>query len=96
MKFDKEQVRKLAKLCRLGLSDAELESFSGELSDILGYVGLLSEVDTEGVPETAQVTGLHDVVREDVVDMELCQPDELLEVSTLPKQDNQIRINRMM
>ena len=96
MKLTKEQVEKLAQLCRLKLTPEEVEKFSGELTDILDYVEMLGELDTEGVEETSQVTGLANVTREDEIDMELCEPGELLETSPLPKESNQIKINRMM
>jgi aspartyl-tRNA(Asn)/glutamyl-tRNA(Gln) amidotransferase subunit C len=96
MKLTKEQIEKLAQLCRLKLTPEEVEKFSGELTEILDYVEVLGELDTKGVKETAQVTGLANRVREDEIDMSLCEPGELLETSPLPKQDNQIKINRMM
>lgn len=96
MKLTKEDVQKIAHLARLKLSDEEVERFSGQLTDILDYVDVLKELDTEGVEESSQVTGLSNVTRKDEIDMELCQPDELLEQSGLEKVDHQIRINRMM
>lgn len=96
MKLTQEQVEKLALLARLKLTPEEVERYAGQLTDILSYVEMLSEVDTEGVPETHQVTGLSNVVREDEVDMSLCKPEELLECSPLEKSQSQIRINRMM
>jgi aspartyl-tRNA(Asn)/glutamyl-tRNA(Gln) amidotransferase subunit C len=96
MKLTKEQVDHLAHLARLFLTEEEKAKYAGQLTDILTYVDILSEVDTEGVPETSQVTGLSNVLREDGIDLSICNPDELLEVSPLPKKDHQIRIKRMM
>lgn len=96
MKLTKEQVEKLAHLARLKLTPEETLKFAGELTDILAYVEMLSECDTSGASETCQVTGLANVSREDEIDMSLCEAAELLECSPLPKQENQIRINRMM
>ena len=96
MKLTKDDVRKLAHLARLNLTDEELSSLANELTDILDYVDVLKEVNTEGVEETAQVTGLANVLREDEVKIELATPDELLECSPLPKAEHQIRIKRMM
>ncbi|MBT4384990.1 Asp-tRNA(Asn)/Glu-tRNA(Gln) amidotransferase subunit GatC [Candidatus Peregrinibacteria bacterium] len=95
MKLSDEEVRKLADLARLYLTDEEVERFGGQLTDILTYVGVLSELDTEGVPETCQVTGLSNVTMKDEI-VELTDPDELLEVSPLDKKDHQIRIKRLM
>jgi len=96
MKLTKDDVKKIAHLARLGLTDEEIEKFAPQLTDILNYVEMLSEVDTTGVEPTSQVTGLANVTREDEVDQSLSTPDELLETSELPVVDHQLRINRMM
>lgn len=100
MSLTPEQVRHVAKLARLRLSDAEVEKFSGQLSAILDYVAILNEVDTEGVQPTSQVTGLENVTREDVVRATatdamvdaLGTPQELLACSPLPKDRDQVRV----
>ena len=61
-------VRHLAQLSNLQLSDEEVESLRGDLQNILGYVEQLSELDTTGVEPTYQVTGLENVWRDDKVD----------------------------
>ena len=86
-----DDVRHIAKLARLNLSDAEVEKFSKELSSILEYVEKLQEVDTEGVEPTAQVTGLHNSFREDVIQESDTAPEDLLECSPLPIVENQIQ-----
>lgn len=96
MKLTREEVEKLAHLARLNLTSDELTKYSDELTEILDYVNILSEVDTSGTYETSQVTGLSNVSREDIVDMSLCTPDELLEASPLPKKHNQIRVTRII
>jgi aspartyl-tRNA(Asn)/glutamyl-tRNA(Gln) amidotransferase subunit C len=67
MKLSKDEVTKIAKLARIELSEAETERFSDQLSGVLSYVEKLNEVNTEGIAETSQVTGLENVLREDVV-----------------------------
>jgi aspartyl-tRNA(Asn)/glutamyl-tRNA(Gln) amidotransferase subunit C len=62
-----EEVRHVAKLARLRLTDAELEQMQHELSSILEYVDMLQEVDVTDVPPTAQVTDVVNVVRPDEV-----------------------------
>jgi aspartyl-tRNA(Asn)/glutamyl-tRNA(Gln) amidotransferase subunit C len=73
MKLSIEQVRHVARLARLGLSDAELEKLSGELSGILDYIDQLNQVDTGAIPPTARVDGLADVWRADEVGPSLGQ-----------------------
>ncbi len=61
-----EQVRKIAALARIKLTDEEVEKFRKELSVVLDYVSELEKVNTDGVEEISQVTGLENVLREDV------------------------------
>lgn len=63
-----EDIKKLARLARLELTDAEYRGFADELTAILEYVAALCEVDTEGAAITSQVTGLTNVFREDSVE----------------------------
>jgi aspartyl-tRNA(Asn)/glutamyl-tRNA(Gln) amidotransferase subunit C len=49
----------------LGLSEAELEKFSGQLSDILENFETLQQVDTTDVPPTAHSIALENVLRDD-------------------------------
>lgn len=86
-----EQVKHIAKLARLGLSDAEAEKYSKQLGDILAYVDMLNEVDTKGVGLTSQVTGLENVTRKDKV-ARFCSKEELLACTELPLQKEQIRV----
>ena len=65
MKLKIEQVEHIANLARLDLTKEEKEKFSKQLSSILDYVEKLQEVDTTGVEETSQVTGLKNSVRPD-------------------------------
>ncbi len=68
MSIDQEKIRHIAKLSRLSLTDEEVVLFSKQLTEIFSYVETLQEVNTEGVPETCQVTGLKNVFAEDVVE----------------------------
>lgn len=100
MKLTKQQVQHVATLARLGLSDAEIEKFQGQLSNILEYVEQLNEVNTEGIEPTAQVTGLLNVTREDAVldsqgGQRLAAPAELLNCSPLPRERNQIKVKNV-
>lgn len=63
-----EQIEHIAKLSKLELTDEEKKLYSGQLSSVLEYVDQLSEVDTEGVEPTSNITGLSNVTREDKVE----------------------------
>lgn len=62
------EVERIAELAKIGLTEKEKREFSGELSAVLEYIEQLKEVDTSEIEPAAQVTGLVNVVREDVVD----------------------------
>jgi aspartyl-tRNA(Asn)/glutamyl-tRNA(Gln) amidotransferase subunit C len=66
-KIDAAAVRKVAKLSRLELSDAEVEEFTGQLSAILDYVAKMNELDTEGVEPLAHCLPVSNVFRADCV-----------------------------
>ena len=55
MSVTPEQVRHIANLARIAMSDEELERLVPELNNILGWVEQLGEVDTEGVEPLATV-----------------------------------------
>jgi aspartyl-tRNA(Asn)/glutamyl-tRNA(Gln) amidotransferase subunit C len=92
--LSEEQVRHIAKLARIDLKDEEVKKFSSQLSDVFGYVEILNEIDTDGVPETSQVTGLKNVLEKDEVRRSLCSREELLSCTELPVDDDQIRVLR--
>lgn len=66
-KIDADQVRKVAKLARLALTDAEVEEFTGQLGAILGYVEKMNELDTTGVEPLAHCLPISNVFRADEV-----------------------------
>ncbi len=68
MKLSKKEVEHIALLARLGLNEGETEKSAVQLSSILEYVDQLKEVNTAGVEPTAQVTGLENVMRPDLVE----------------------------
>jgi len=90
-----DEVLKLARLSKLRLTDAEVQKYTSELAEILGYIDMLSKVDTGGLEPTNQVTGLQNVFRPDTVQEYQATPDELLKL--LPKQKNDyIQVKRMI
>ncbi|HVK07720.1 MAG TPA: Asp-tRNA(Asn)/Glu-tRNA(Gln) amidotransferase subunit GatC [Gemmataceae bacterium] len=63
--MDIEQVRKVARLARLELADADLPTMAQQLTAILGYVEKLNELDTEGVEPMAHPLPVQNVFRAD-------------------------------
>jgi aspartyl-tRNA(Asn)/glutamyl-tRNA(Gln) amidotransferase subunit C len=66
-KISPEEVKHIAELARIYLTEEEKEEFSKELSDILVYIGQLQEINTENVEPVSQITGMVNVFREDVI-----------------------------
>ena len=85
-----EQVRHIAKLARLRLTDAEVEAYAKEMSAIVGYIETLSAVDTTGVEATAQATGIENSLRGDSILQDGPPSDALLGCSGLPITEHQI------
>ena len=77
MKLSREEVLHIARLARLGLTESEIDRMGEQLSDILENFEILQQVDTSGVPPTAQSIALQNVVRDDEVAPSL-PPGEVL------------------
>ena len=60
-----DQVRWVAHLARLEISDDELPVMTRQLSAIIAYVNQLQELDTEGVEPLAHALDVHNVFRDD-------------------------------
>jgi aspartyl-tRNA(Asn)/glutamyl-tRNA(Gln) amidotransferase subunit C len=67
MAIDAATVKKVARLARIRVADAELEQLAGELSGILAWIEQLNEVDTEGVAPMASTEAVSLPLRDDVV-----------------------------
>jgi|FLYN01.1.fsa_nt_gi aspartyl-tRNA(Asn)/glutamyl-tRNA(Gln) amidotransferase subunit C len=67
MALTREQVQHIATLCRIGLTEEELERYSQQLSHILEQFRVLQELDTSGVEPTGHAVALQNVMREDEV-----------------------------
>ena len=65
--IDREQVLHVARLARLELSDEEVGRMSEELSDVLGHIEKIGELDLAGVPPTTHVVEVSNALRADVV-----------------------------
>jgi aspartyl-tRNA(Asn)/glutamyl-tRNA(Gln) amidotransferase subunit C len=88
-------VKKLASLSALQVSDDEAVKLQSELENILKFVEQLDAVETNGVEPTYQVTGLRNVWREDeIIDYGLDR-DALLK-NAPNKQDGQIKVKRVL
>ncbi len=73
VKLTIEEVRHVADLAKLGLSEEDISMFQKQLLEIVEFVGKVSEVNTENIEPTSQVTGLENVLRDDEVKPSLSQ-----------------------
>ncbi len=67
MKITLEEVRRVAALARLELSEAEVGRMTGQLDAILSYVAKLDEIETTGVAVTTHSQAVVNAFREDEV-----------------------------
>ncbi len=75
--ISEDQVRHVANLARLGLTDKEIKKISGQLGAILESVEQIGELDLKGVPPTANALNLTNVFRPDEPHRELPQETAL-------------------
>jgi aspartyl-tRNA(Asn)/glutamyl-tRNA(Gln) amidotransferase subunit C len=61
-----DEVRHVAMLARLGLTDEEIEIVRAQLLGVLDYIAMLQQIDTSAIPPTAQVGTHLNVFRDDV------------------------------
>ncbi len=79
-----EEVRHIAQLARVGMTDADVERLQTQLSQILEHFEQLKQLDTEGVTPSAHAVPLHSVMRDDIAAPSLTQ-DEIL--ANAPQQE---------
>ncbi|HEX2476757.1 MAG TPA: Asp-tRNA(Asn)/Glu-tRNA(Gln) amidotransferase subunit GatC [Lacipirellulaceae bacterium] len=67
MSISRQDIEKVALLARLQLDKSELESMTEQLAQVVAYVDLLAEVDTDGVEPMAHAVEVTNVFDDDVV-----------------------------
>ncbi len=92
MKLNREEVLHIARLARVGLTEDEIDTFSIQLSNILENFEVLNQIDTAGIPPTAQPNMLNTVIKDDLVKPSLEREDAL---ANAPSRDGEfIKIAR--
>ena len=84
MNLTRDDVEKVALLARLEFSDEELEKMTAQLGEIVTYIDLLQQLNTEGVEPLAHGVEVLNVFADDVVEPSLSRDDAL---SNAPKPD---------
>ncbi len=91
MELSHDEVRKIAELAKLDLTDDEVALYAGQLSSVLQYFQRLQEIDTSHIAPTASVLPLKNVFRPDVASAAL-SPEEVV-ANAADALDNQFRVN---
>jgi aspartyl-tRNA(Asn)/glutamyl-tRNA(Gln) amidotransferase subunit C len=84
MRLSTEEVRHIALLARVGMTDDEVELMRDQLSNILGHFDSLQELDTDGVEPTGHAADVETVMREDRVAESIDRDDAL---SNVPRRE---------
>ncbi len=65
MELTNDDIRDIATLARIGITDAEVTSYQKDLSSVLQYFEKLQQVNTDGIEEIGHITGIDNVYRDD-------------------------------
>lgn len=67
MKFTDKDILRIAELSRLTVANAEMQKFTEQFNNILGYMDQIGQLDTQDVTPTAHVLPIQNVLREDIL-----------------------------
>ena len=93
-KINADDVRHVARLARLDVTDDEVELFAGQLAAVLEHAEDVEALDTEGVPPTAHPLPLVNILRDDVPRPGVDR-DEVLAMAP-EAQDGRFRVPRIL
>jgi aspartyl-tRNA(Asn)/glutamyl-tRNA(Gln) amidotransferase subunit C len=85
-------ISKIAKLANLIIDEKDLDKFEKDFSSILAYVDKLEEVDVSGIEETANLSCVENVLRDDIEERK--ETKELLDLMP-EKKDNYLQVNEV-
>lgn len=76
-KITEQEVKKIGDLSRLSLTKDELEKRTEDMNNILNYMDILNEIDTDDVEELDNVHDMHASLRADTANSSLSKEDIL-------------------
>ncbi|KOP71287.1 Asp-tRNA(Asn)/Glu-tRNA(Gln) amidotransferase subunit GatC [Cytobacillus solani] len=89
-----DQVKHVANLARLAITEEETEKFTNQLDAIISFAEQLNEINTDGVEPTSHILDMKNVMREDVPQEGLPQSEVL---KNAPEhQDGQVKVPSIM
>ncbi|OLO26453.1 asparaginyl/glutamyl-tRNA amidotransferase subunit C [Alkalihalophilus pseudofirmus] len=89
-RITKDQVKHVAHLARLSVTEEEAEMFTQQLDAIISFAEQLNELDTDGIEATTHVLDVRNVLREDEVKPSL--PREEVLKNAPDEQDGQVKV----
>ena len=92
--IDREMVRHVAKLARLGMTEEELDIFGSQLSVILENIAILREADVSSVSPTSHASRLTSVMRADEV--QPSYPPAVLLANAPDQENNCLKVNAVL
>jgi len=92
--IDRETVKHVAKLARLGLTEEEVEVLREQLSVILENIAILQQVDVSGVSPTAHASRLQNIMRPDIAAPSY--PPEVLLANAPAQEDNCLKVRAVL
>ncbi len=75
--LSEDEVKHIAKLANLSLSNEEVKKFQGQLSETLNFIQVLNELETDKTEPTCQVSGLSNIFRQDEIKTSITQAESL-------------------
>lgn len=94
MALSHDEVRRIAELAKLDLTDDEVALYAGQLSHILDYFQKLQALDTSQIPPTASVLPLRNVLRDDAA-LPALSPQQVI-ANAPDAEDNQFRVSAVL
>ena len=94
--ISKQDIEHLAKLSNLKLEDAEVENLQEDLINIIGYIEQLSELNTENIEPTYQVSDNQNIWRKDEINNYNVNRDKLLDLAGDTSGDKHSKVPRVL
>lgn len=95
-RISKDEVKHLAELSSISLSEEEISNLQTDLGNIVEYIEQLSELNTDDVEPTYSVSKNQNVWREDEINDYGVERDELLKLAGKNVEDNQVKVPKVL
>ncbi len=90
----KKDILHIVKLCNIEIKESEISKFQNQLAQIIDYINILNEVDTDSIDSFFEVNDLSTVMREDIAGTSLDFDD--IKINTINVDKTQIKVNKVL